>query len=294
MGPMKAAFANVLRPLSALAILGAAACGTGGQSQVPRIVFESPNRNYTVTTNNLLSRNLQIQGRIENGVDSNGAAIQVINYLGAFPNLAPGALLSVDGAGNFSLTLQDLLVNASYPFLQGSGGNAIVVRATNQHSPLDQAGNPIPSSAAITLTVNDQIEFTNPVYASVGPSPTFTVDTTCDLQTSNVISGTFALPAGTSDAATVISNAEVVVRAQADALADPLATGTDVAVKPFTPAADGSFSVTVDDTGWTPAYDPATPLQSDSNYFVRFTTTSPEAIPGPGDFGTFPFQNCLY
>ncbi|MEW6775909.1 MAG: hypothetical protein AB1405_06430 [Bdellovibrionota bacterium] len=307
--------------LGGLALL--AGCSNSSGGPLPDVVFTSPSSTFHPLTTNASddgvtalswNRNFAVQGRIENTVGADVASAQVVNDLGAFPNAAPGQFLSLGADGTFSINLNDPLVNTTFPLVEGDNGNAVIVRASNENSPLDAGGSPIPAVRAIRIFVQNQVEFTNPVYADVGIGGTPTFD--CDLE-GNPLTGTFTLPAGTTDANDVITaptgangaaSVILVVRTQAnlyeniaqDILADPFNETLDAAQKDITINTDGTFSVNVDNTGWhngseaaLPSYDPLAEAQIDRNFFIRFHSENDAALPaGDINFATFPFRNC--
>ncbi len=295
--------------LGGLALL--AGCSNSSGGPLPDVVFTSPSSTFHPITTNASddgvtalswNRNFAVQGRIENTVGADVASAQVVNDLGAFPNAAPGQFLSLGADGTFSINLNDPLVNATFPLVEGDNGNAVIVRASNENSPLDAGGSPIPAVRAIRIFVQNQVEFTNPLYSDLDVGGDLI--TVCDLG-GNPLTGTFTLPAGTTDANDVIgpvadaSEVILVARDSTDVFEDAFDESFDAAQKDITINTNGTFSVTVDSTGWHDesegaiAYNPAAQAATDDLYlFVRFSTTNSAALPEPGDFATFPFQDC--
>lgn len=280
-------------------LLPLAACGENGAVERPVIEFTAPSANVRITTNNLLNRNLTVSGEIENQVANNLGSFQILNDMGVFPFPSPAPLPITpvgSDSGTFRIQLTDPLVNPSTPLLAGTNGNSIIVRAANQNSPLDQTGTPIASAETVRITIDNQIVFTNPFYATVTMGGT--IDTACDLLSNAMMSGTFSTPAGTMDATTVISNAVVAARNEANRFADPTDDSFDEGTKPITVQTDGTFSVDIDESGWSGGYCPCDEIPADRNFLVRFETTSSRALPTPGsvtqpvELGTFPFVAC--
>lgn len=249
-----------------------------------------------VTTNNARNQVLTISGSIDNMQPNRPASIQVVNNLGA-PEALP---LPIGTGGVFSFQINGPLTNAGMPLLPGPTGNSILIRASNDFSPLDSTGNPIPTIGAINLIIDNQIVFTHPAYADL-------VDDDMDLQTPpvvqsecdltspmNVVSGTFSVPAGTVDANNVITMAELVQRDDGFVFQTP---ETDIGMNEdhatITINADGTFEHTLIALGNCGNMTPA-----NCNFFVRFSTNSVTARALLGSFDdevtmtTYPFTDC--
>lgn len=283
------------RPVCALLVLllGVAGCDED-QLPLPYIRVSSLPAYSRITTNNGLNQAITIQGTIGNLPPNRQASIQVVNDLGAFPTAAPAMPLTVSSAGAFSFQIQAPLVNPSMPMLPGSAGNAVIIRAVNDFSPIDFSGNPIPSVAAFSLVIDNQVVFTHPAYADLDGGMPPAVVNECDFTTVGSISGTFSVPVGTLDASTVITSAELIQRTDANALLDLLDDGFDETSAAITVETDGTFEQPVTSTGSCAMGDTA-----DCNFFIRFITTSQSARTLLGStaasvtMSTYPFQGCM-
>lgn len=280
--------------LAALLLTWISGCGSD-TPPLPYIRVTSLPATSRVTTNNGRNQAITIQGTIANMPPNRPASIQIVNDLGGFPSAAPAQQLPLGTGGVFSYQIQAPLINPMSPFLPGPDGNVVIIRAANDYSVYDTTGNPIPTTAAFTLIIDNQVVFNHPVYADLDMSDPPNVISECDFSTTDVVSGTFSVPLGTADANDVITSALLVERTDANAFTDPTVDTLDENSQAITINTDGTFEFTVDPGDWN-----CTPGDgTDCNFFVRFTTNSATARALLGSFdsevtmATYPFQSCL-
>ena len=281
--------------LAAAFLVTVSGCGSDDSLPLPFIRVTSVPPNARVTTNNGRNQAITIQGTIANMPPSRPASIQIVNNLGGFPTAAPAQPLPLTTGGVFSFQVQAPLINPMTPFLPGASGNTVIIRAANDYNPLDSVGNPIPTSSAFTLVIDNQVVFNHPVYADLDMGDPPNVISECDFSTTDAVSGTFSVPSGTADANDVISSALLVERTDANAFIDPTEDTLDENSQAITINTDGTFEFTVDPNDWTCA----TGDGVNCNFFIRFMTNSAAARALLGSFddevtmATYPFQGCI-